>query len=269
MPEHKMAAEPRIAVITANQRSGTTAIGRLLGAQPNVRYAGEIRKHFDYLRSGEYDVVSSPRVSMTPNLEAAALARWDRGHLLRDLGDGCGMWPAFVFAFRQHLLETDRDYGERSWGPGMRVPGLHYTVPEGELGVADCFGGAAFQLRDKRRVLDVPQWKGPWLWPAWLYDGIQMSWFHIGSLSSSNNLGGFELPVFSDGRTMTDDQEIGEWAHRLHWWKRCLDLYGHELPDHAARYASNWERLRERVGVPLFRIEEWRDVIDQMVTWDE
>ncbi|MGA0531692.1 hypothetical protein [Hansschlegelia sp. KR7-227] len=37
-----MADEPRIAVITANQRSGTTAIGRLLGAQPNVRYAGEI-----------------------------------------------------------------------------------------------------------------------------------------------------------------------------------------------------------------------------------
>lgn len=234
-----------------------------------VRYSGRISAEFDRIRSGEYDVCASRRVSMTPNIEAASRALWPHDRT-DDLADGCGMWPAFVFARRDALLATDRDYGERGWGEGMLVPGLGYLVPEGENAVCDTFGGVAFQLRAQFRVRDIPQWKGPWLWAGQLeMFSDRMSWFHCGSLSSSNNLGGFTPPVFQDGRTLTDLQEQGEWGHRLHWWNRCLKAHGRDLPEHAERYQANWERLRERMGVPASLITGWQNLIDRMVTWPE
>ena len=240
----------------------------LLEDDVRVRSSGAIVRHVRGIDQGLYDVAASPRGSMTPGLAAAAVARWPRGRL-EDGSEGHGMWPAFVFARRSDLLATDRDYGERSWGPGMHVPGLGYLV-EGGPEVADTFGGTAFQLRDRLRVHDIPQWKCPWLTDAWLSgQNEKMSWFHVGSLSSSNNLGGFEPPVFQDGRTLTDPQEIGEWAHRLVWWRRCLRLHGHDLPEHAARYEANWERLRRRMGVPVERIDAWTGMLERLITWDE
>lgn len=245
----------------------------LLEDDVRVRRSGKIRSYLRGIEDGNWDVAMSPRVSMTPGIEQAARERWVTPKLPDDC-DGHGAWPAFVFARRTDLLATDRDFGERAWGGGMTVPGLGFYVQPGKTECADTFGGAAFQLRDRCRVQDIPQWKGPWLWPEWLAREMNMAWFHVGSLSSSSNLGadwdgpgrGFE---FSDARTLDDYFEIGEWAHRLHWWKRCVDLYGHELPAHAERYLANWERLRERMGVPHDRIEGWRTTVDQMITWDE
>lgn len=239
----------------------------LLEDDVRVRSSGELKRCLDLIREDEVDVVGSPRVSMTPNLQHAAHERWGGGRLI-DYSEGHGMWPAFVFARRECLLSTDRDYGERAWGHGMVVPGLRYKVEE-DTAVSDTFGGTAFQLRDRYRVRDVPQWKGPWHWGWWLNSNKPMGWFHIGSLSSSYNLAGEELPDFSDGRTLTDGQELGEWAHRLHWWRRCLRLHGRELPEHAERYQRHFERLRQRMGVRHELIDGWDEIIHRMVTWDE
>jgi hypothetical protein len=240
----------------------------LLEDDAYVRFRGEIARHLDHLLDGDADVVASPRVSMSPNLEVAAQERWPRAHRLEDLSKGHGMWPAFVFAYREHLLETDRRYAPEQWAQGLTVPGLRYTVPEEEVAITDTFGSVALQLRDRRRVLDVPQWKvlGIWeLYPA--AREMRMGWFHIGTLASSGNLGGYEPPAFQLGNQAQD--EIDEWAHRLGWWRRCLDLYGHELPGHADRYAKNWERLREHLGVSLSAVDRWRSLDDRMVTWVE
>jgi hypothetical protein len=238
----------------------------LLEDDAYVRFGGEIAQHFDFLRGGSCDVVASPRVSMSENLESAAESRWPR-EPLADSSKGHGMWPAFVFAYREHLLDTDRRFAPEQWAQGLRVPGLRYTVPAGESAFTDTFGSMAFQLRDKRRVLDVPQWKGPRMWAAWLAGAVRMGWFHIGSLASAGNLGGHEPPGFQLGNQA--ENEVEEWAHRLGWWRRCLDLYGHELPGFADRYAKNWERLRGHLGVLLSAVNGWRPLDDRMVTWAE
>jgi len=245
----------------------------LLEDDVRVRHSRAIEEMFAKIERDEYDVCASPRVSMTPNLEQAAKARWGGG-ILQDYAEGHGMWPAFVFAKREALRATDRDFGERSWGEKMVVPGLRYRVPEGEVAVCDCFGGTAFQLRDRCRVLDIPQWKGPHLWKSQLAaQDADMHWFHCGSLSSSSNLcadwdgpGGFE---FMEGRTLTDPDEIAEWSHRLNWWRRCATTHAHELPELSNVYGTNWHRLRERMGVPVSEINRWTPVINDLITWRE
>lgn len=233
-----------------------------------VRQPSAVAETLAFLRSGDVDVVASPRQSMTPELADAAVRRWGECSVPHDGATGHGMWPAFVFARRDALLATDRNFSNWSWGTGQRVPGLDHVVV-GPTAVVDTFGSAAFQLREHFRVCDVPQFKGPWRWEEWLDAGVEMPWFHAGSLSSSANLLA-ETPEFMDGRTMTTDQEVGEWSHRLSWWLRMFETTYQAMPDDAnERYMKNFQRLADRVGINREQMRVWDDVVDRMVTWDE
>lgn len=231
-----------------------------------VRRPQAISEGLASILSYGFDVVSSPRQSMSPELQDAAVARWGEC-VASDGATGHGMWPAFVFARRDALLATDRGYGERAWGTGMTVPGLHHTVT-GTTCVVDTFGATAFQLRDSVRVKDLPQFKGPWRWEDWLDCGCDMTWFHIGSLSSSGNLVA-EVAEFAEGRTLTDEMELGEWSHRIHWWDRFLRTAGDEYPEGQVRYRANVVRLMERMGVSEDRIRNWDGIVDRVISWDE
>lgn len=231
-----------------------------------VRTSGAVAAGLLQVQSGAWDVVSSPRESMSPELADAAREKWGECRSY-DGSTGHGMWPAFVFARRDTLLATSRHYGERSWGRNQVVPGLGHTV-RGEAAVVDTFGSTAFELRDAFQVLDVPQYKGPWGWERWLDRGHDIPWFHIGSLSSSGYLV-LEVAGFAEGRTLTDEQELGEWSHRISWWERFLRTAGDFLPDRQTRYRRNLDRLGDRMGVEGWRIEAWDRIVDRMVTWEE
>jgi hypothetical protein len=235
-----------------------------------VRHKYAVGYSFDRIKMGQYDVVSSPRGSMSGGLQQRCIERKWATTPLVDLGREAGMWPAFVFAKRADLLATDRNFGPQAYVAGDTVPGLHWTLPPGAEECADTFGNTAFQLRDTLRVYDQPQWKGPWHWAQWLDHGKDeiMDWFHIGSLSSSGDLVA-ENPPFQDPRVLTDEMEQREWAHRLHWWGRCLVLHGWELPRIADTYKHNLERLRVHANVPMEYITDWDAVTDRIVTWDE
>lgn len=232
-----------------------------------VRRSGAIRHYLLDVFSGATDVVASPRGSMTPELQQAALERW--GEIRTEDGSsGHGMWPAFVFCRLQTLLDTDRHFGERAWSPGRDVAGLRYTIQGSEQAVADTFGATAFQLRDRCHVLNVSQWKGPWGWQGWLDEGLPFPWFHIGSLSSSGNLV-LETAELMEGRLLSEEQELGEWSHRVHWWARFLRFAGDALPDLQENYRRNLTRLCDVMGIDDWRIRAWGDVVNRMVTWEE
>ncbi len=238
----------------------------LLEDDARVRVPGALAGCFGCVERDEYDVVSSPRGSASPELVAAGVSRWPfTEEFMGDLGNGAGMWPCFVFARRDVLLSTDRNFDARSWQSGDPVLGLDH-VCQTEV-ASDTFGGTAYQLRDRYRVLDVPQWKMPHLGEMYLVSRPSLPWFHTGSLSSGDFLSDNQWtpPV----GYLTKMEERREWAHRLWWWRRGLDLYGHELPEHAERYRENWERIRSLLGVDAVIVDAWNELGSRLITWDE
>lgn len=234
-----------------------------------VRRGDGVREAFDFLRRDEADVVCSPRGSMTPNLVLAAHERWGEYRFVGDEPfNGHGMWPAFVFARRDALRSTDRHYGPKGWGPGETVPGIGWTVPPGEEAVADTFGNTAFQLRDRFRVHQLPQWKGPWLWEFHLDRGMDPQWFHCGSLSSGMYDWVADEPSFMSGGRETDEMSALEWGHRLYWWSRAFTKTRDSFPERADAYLRNFTALQEE-KVDWGKIQHWVPVCDRMVSWDD
>ena len=238
----------------------------LLEDDARVRVPGALEQHFRLVEHDTYDVVGSPRGSASPELVATGARRWSfTEEFMGDLGNGAGMWPCFVFSRRDVLLSTDRDFGARGWQPGEYVLGLDH-VCQTEV-ASDTFGGTAYQLRDSWRVLDVAQWKMPHLGDYYLTTYPDLPWFHTGSLSSGDFLSDDQFSP-PDGY-LTTMEERREWAHRLWWWRRGLDLYGHELSEHAARYRENWDRVRSSLGVDEVIVDAWGGLGSRLITWDE
>ena len=232
-----------------------------------VRRSGAVAERVAEVARGDADVVSSPRGGMSPDLFAAGVERWDCGPA-DDGSTGPGMWPAFVFARREALLATDLRLGPRAWDPGEVVAGLDLRV-EGERLVTDTFGGAAFQLRERFRVRNAPQYHGCPGWSRWLDAGVDPPWFHVGSLSSCGDLLAPEGElVLAQDATLTAEAEIDEWALRVSWWRRfALSSARGILERQRERHLANLEVLMSRMGIPEERVERWNDEIERMVTW--
>lgn len=235
-----------------------------------VRYRGAVQQRFDRIERGEADVIGGPRTSMTPGIHVACAARWSPVQCDEDGGHGYGMWPAFVFARRECLLATDQNYGVRAWSKGEYVEPVDWVCPSDDTDCADTFGWAAIQLRAKFNVVPDVQFKGPDQWQSWLDRGKDIPWFHIGSLSSSHNLcAGTEAELMDAGEVGPGSGEEKEWGNRLYWWWRCFTTTQDELPEYIGPYGQGWSQIKNTKGVRQEAIEQWGNVADRLVTWNE
>lgn len=244
----------------------------LVESDARVIKSGAVAERVARIGSGEVEVIGSPRISMDSRLHDACVQRWGPSKVCTPDGcEGYGLWPCFVFVWAEALLyETDRNYGARGWLEGEEVAGLGMRAQDGWC--ADTFGAAAFQLRARHGISPDVQYKGPWRWQEWLDAGHDIPWFHTGSLSSWGGSGGLTVDGDSelqDGRWLTSIEELYEWGHRVHWWRRFLQHAGDDLPRQQENYLRNIERLCGVMGVGPQHEERWARVVDRLVTWDE
>lgn len=251
----------------------TDDVFMLLESDARVCKPGEIAERVNLISGNVFDVIGSPRGSMSGGLLDACYQRYG---LMFPTQDGCvgyGLWPCFLFISADVMLyDTDRNYGARGWVDGEEVVGLPGTRAVGSEWCADTFGSAALQLRLKHTIKPDVQFHGPWLWEGQLNQGMVMPWFHTGSLSSWGGAGGLTVDGDSqlmDGRRLTDEMELYEWGHRVAWWERFLSLAGDDLPRHQENYRRNMDRTREIMGIEDHYVLRWKSVLDRLVTWRE
>jgi hypothetical protein len=198
-----------------------------------VREPGAISERLRLAGSG--CVVGCPRGGMDPVIGQAAETKW--GPVVGpDGSSGHGLWPAFLFARRSDLMDTDRRFESWTWSQGEPIPGLGFQVPSSMT--TDTMTAVAFQLRDRVPiVLDVnykelyqKQFPG------------SAPWFHAGGLSNDPD---------SAREGMGDSNEGRDWAHRFWWWRRI----GY---DHREQIA--------RAGVD---VDYWTPIIEPWINWDE
>jgi hypothetical protein len=221
-----------------------------------VRKPDHVGHAFASVMTGHQDIIGSPRYE--DNL--GDFAEWAPvTGAKEDLS--AALWPAFLFARRDDLLDTDRDFGDRKFNIGEIVPGIGPVTPEmcEYVGVSpdyihvDTFYATTYQLRSKRIEL-VHRTRT--LQAEAVEDWIKYDppWFHVSGLSAIwIVLGGqtTELPDFGvDG---------GLWPRRVAWWERTY----REGPDwlresaYGRHYRDRLDSFREKTNLRADLIEEW------------
>jgi len=218
-----------------------------------VRHPKAVDDAFRLMTSGYTDFVGSPRHE---DYAGSPLQVWPR-HLTQSYDEvRRGFWPAFLFARRMDLLNTDREYGDRRWNVGETIAGLDMLVtPElcDFVGIApdyihlDTLFGTTFQLRAKEprvelvhhvRLFDAEATE------QWVAE--DPPWFHVTGLSTLDQLNSPYLPDL--------DEHGGLWTRRVAWWERM----GHELGP-----------FIERTGIRREDVAAWQARFDPWVTWAE
>jgi hypothetical protein len=213
-----------------------------------VRKPKAVDDAFRMLTSGQRDIVGSPRHE---DYASSPLQEWPR-HLTQDHEEvRRGLWPAFLFARRRDLLDTDRQYGDRRWNLGQTIEGLGMEVTR-ELcefvGIApdyihlDTLFGTTFQLRAKSprielvhrvRLFDAKAAED------WIAD--DPPWFHVTGLST--------LDYILNERTDVPDH--GLWERRIAWW----DLAGvFDTPERS----DLLERFFVRARIDHYEVYQWK-----------
>lgn len=130
---------------------------------------GVVTKYFELLKNNTYDLVGSPRMSCPPAVAEYLKKEFDLNY--EGWGDkGPNFWPCFLWARKQDLLNTDRNFSATEFG--------------------DTFVNTSIQLRKKGlKILEIPQYH---LSPddeinlannRGVFDG-ECGYMHFGSLSS-------------------------------------------------------------------------------------
>ncbi len=123
-----------------------------------VRNPQMVAACFQRIERGEVEVVGSPRGCASAFLLERAERRWPELPATGTEDTGHALWPSFLFARRETLLATDRNFGAQSWQAGELVPGLRARAPEPVS--ADTFVATSYQLRDRRvPIALVPQYR--------------------------------------------------------------------------------------------------------------
>lgn len=231
-----------------------------------VRKPLAVRNAFKIIESGETDIVGSPRHE---DYVTSPLQEWGP-YTPGDLAElRHGLWPAFLFIERRHLLETDQLFGDRGWPRGGHIDGWGDVTPEAcaYIGIGaeflhlDTFFGTTFQLRAKGlrtelvhhvRVYDAAATE------AWLAE--DPPWFHVTNLSTI----GYVL----DGTPIDQIPDCGPggglWTRRVAWWMRTTILSG--APKGRERMME-LDDFIERTGMDgLLR---WDRRFNPWVTWAE
>lgn len=200
---------------------------------------GVVERYFQYLESGQYDIVGGKRGSCAMEILTAAQQKW--GLTYEGEGDhGPNFWPNFLLLSKELLLRTDRNFAAKAWHKGDTIVGLDHVVV-GDILYGDTFVNTSLQLRGlipQERILCVPQYHGS---PddldharagKYLFDG-NAPWTHVGSLSSG--VGGVlrdeknrhldkrltdtsEIATALPAAWCTTDAERREWERRIQWW---------------------------------------------------
>jgi glycosyltransferase involved in cell wall biosynthesis len=182
---------------------------------------GILNKYFNFIESGDYDLIGSPRMSCSKETADSLAKEFNLNY--EGFGDkGPNFWPCFLFTKKHFLLKTDQNFGNTKWG--------------------DTFVWASIQLRRMGlKILEIPQYH---LNPDdEKYKSQNLSifdekcgYFHIGSLSSGientlldNNgypLKDRKLPQVKPVkiRQPQTDQEKLELERRVMWWSEAYNM---------------------------------------------
>lgn len=185
---------------------------------------GAIDDGFKKIEADLCDAVGSPRFSCGNEVAEAAKKKYGLDY--SGYGDvGPNYWPNFFFCKREHLLQTDLDFGSHAFKAGEYYPQLDHTFVETNYG--DTFVWACVQLRALGvRFQSIPQHKAsPFelderasktgnFWP----DYPPMRWIHGGSLSVG--IGQYLSGVKPDVSSDIAKQEI---ESRVAFWKLAFN----------------------------------------------
>lgn len=269
--DHGVALRMLMDHVVAPHHGVNADVVMLIESDARVRHYGAVAQRVNRIASGSAEVIGTPRVSMATGLDEACRERWGRDYpTAADGAQGYGLWPCFVFVRADVLYyETDRNYGARGWLENEPIVGLDRLA--GVDWAADTFGAAALQLRGRHEVTPDVQYKGPHGWEAWLDEGHDPPWFHVGSLSSWGGSGGLTVPIaeLMHGCLLDTEMERLEWGHRIAWWERFLRTTRPDLPTPAFYYQENLLRMCEVMGIEQRHADHWTRVIDRLISWEE
>lgn len=250
---------------------------------------GKVNQAFEYLESGDYDIVGSKRGSCSQEILSRARQLW--GLEYSGEGDqGCNFWPNLFFSKKQTLIDTDRNFAARSWKHGevieaLSTPSETYYAQD-EVVVGDTFVNTSLQLQKKfpqARIKYIPQYHAS---PDDLehssrsynlFDGL-CGYTHIGSLSSG--VGG----ILQDGhgraltRRLLDpskgdnvpipnychtDAEKQEFERRVQWWLKFYNYFVEttdqntslDIAQFATLYKEAIDRIIREYELNISRIE--------------
>jgi len=223
---------------------------------------GVISECFRMLESGRYNLVASPRGSCSFEILKRGAELW--GDTDTGAGDnGCNFWPNFLFAPKQTLIETDRNFDSKCWKAGTYIEPLQTSFDVDVVG--DTLVNTSLQLRAKipsHRILIIPQFHSyvtdvdDYHAQRYIFDG-KCPWFHVGSLSSGVSGVLMDDQGRSLSRRFTADptgetklpphcntpQEKQEWQRRVAWWLTFYEEAPNTLPEFRAAYGAAVERV--------------------------
>lgn len=234
---------------------------------------GVVSEMFSHIESGDYDIVGSPRVSSSMEIQRVVAKKCNID--LSTPGDtGVAFWPNFFFCKREDLLKTDLDFNAKGWDKGQYIKEIDWTVePDSDMVRGDTFVWGSIQLRALGlKCLSVPQYH---LHPEWksekrekvnVWDG-KAPWMHAGSLSGSlygvltddvgNALAFRSLPLAprEAGWTLpsyvTTPQERQEFEKRCAFYMLAYERYDNieELADFRQAYIKAIGRMIDQFGL--------------------
>lgn len=226
-----------------------------------VRHPGSVWAAFNRIAAGRTDVIGSPRGEDTRTVRWGPFDPSD----VKELGRG--LWPAFLFARRDDLLATKRQFGDLRWNLGEMLPGIGRPVDEAMcryVGVGperihlDTFYATTWELRAKGLRTELVHHVRPWQAAAarrWLRD--DPPWFHVTGSSALGHV--------LAGTRHEDLPDRHDWPRRVAWWQRVVDA----VTDAPEREQA-LERFRSfRKHIDPDQVAAWDRVFDGWVTWAE
>lgn len=231
-----------------------------------------INCYFNMIENGQWDLLGSPRGCTQDWL----IRRVERKFGIRY--DGCPdtgphFWPCLLFAKRDDLLRTDRNFCGYKWDQGQMV----LDEPAECLTYSDTFVWASIQLRSLGlRVRHIPQYH---CFPSdpynkqtrrHIFDG-RCGYFHIGSLSSI--LEGYvkvSTPFENLPRMWENDGERIELARRLGW---VIEASKEPIPDpsYTEKYAAAVKKSLDHYKISEANAYSWvemyKTVMENQNAW--
>lgn len=234
---------------------------------------GIVDQYFSQIESGEYDLIGSERSSCTPNIIDIARKRWNLN--FSGIGDhGPIFWPCFLWISKEHMLATDRNFGNYGWQPGEK---LFDTVLTQEA-AGDTFVWASLQFREMGlKILNVPQHH---CHPMDI-NRVVTSWgalnpiakfMHMGSLSSGikNTLLDKNLIALCDQNNgsatatslyiPTSKDEKRELERRVAWWRESYKVISFPEDDFTRGYEHGLEHVIKTCDLSHNVLDQWIQV---------
>lgn len=232
-----------------------------------VRYPDAVGSAFESVENDTYVVRGSPRGCMSPDLEAAAQAKWGVPEPMSIEGDlsGYGLWPNFVVAETALLRATTQKYESFFWPEGEMIPGIGVEAAPGGSHT-DSFTGTAFELRGLgAKIVPIEQWAHTAR--QTIPDAVRPGWFHAGGLSNGDFL---NYGNFGNVHDCGGNNEGLDWARRLWWWRRAFDTRSEDcLTERESElYATSLDRLTAELNVAE-QVAEWDKTEPWWITWDD